>query len=354
LTAPIRIGVLRLVDSAPVVVAAARGLFANLDIEARISVEPSWANIADKLAYGLMDAAVMLPPLVLAAAIGLRGSPAPVAVPMGLTQGGNSIVFGVDTGLNRGASAPHLLDWLRAQPCPPRLAVVHRYSTHNLLLRYWLARAGADPDRDVQTVVVPPAAVVSELAERRIAGFCAGAPWGEVAEQRGAGRIVAGTSSVWPSHPEKCLAVNTHWADMAPDALHRLIQALLRAQRLCDDPVEADAVAAMLVDPAWLSLPNGPTRMALPGGSGVERVRFHAGEVWYPAHAHALWFLGQMRRWGWLPDALDLAAVARAVYRPDLLARPVEQEGLYAAKCVLRLEGSAMLPAPDDSAFSPA
>ena len=102
MTTPIRIGILRLADSAPVVVAATRGIFADLDIEARISVEPSWANIADKLAYGLMDAAVLLPPLVLASAIGLRGAPAPVIVPMGLTQGGNRIVFGRETGLVRG------------------------------------------------------------------------------------------------------------------------------------------------------------------------------------------------------------------------------------------------------------
>ncbi len=354
MTAPVRIGVLRLVDSAPVIVAAVRGIFTELGIEARISVEPSWANIADKLTYGLMDAAVMLPPLVLASTIGLRGAPAPMIVPMGLTQGGNSIVFGMETGLTRGASAPHLLEWLRGQPAPPRLAVVHRYSTHNLLLRYWLALAGVDPDRDVETVVMPPASVVEALAKGQISGFCAGAPWGECAEQSGAGRAVTGTSSVWPAHPEKCLAVNALWAKAEPDTLQRLIKAMLRAQRVCDFPDQADSIAASLADPAWLDLPLGPTRMALPGGTGVERIRFHAGEVWYPARAHAAWFLGQMRRWEWVPPDLDLDQVARQVYRADLLARAVEEEGLYKAKCMPGLEGSAMLPMPDDSAFSPA
>lgn len=353
MTRPVRIGVLRLVDSAPVIVAATRGIFADLGIEAQVSVEPSWANIADKLTYGLMDAAVMLPPLVLASVIGLRGTPAPLSVPMGLTQGGNSIVFGVATGLARGTSAPHLLEWLRAQSAPPRLAVVHRYSTHNLLLRYWLALAGADPDRDVETVVMPPTAVTQALAQGTISGFCAGAPWGELAEQQGAGRVVTGTSSVWPSHPEKCLAINSDWAKDEPDTVHRLIKALLRAQRLCDAPEEADAIAVTLADPAWLALPAGLSRMALPGGSGIERIRFHAGEVWYPAHAHAQWFLGQMRRWGWIAPDLDLIGIARQVYRADLLARAVEDEGLYKARCIPALEGSAMLPMPGDSGFSP-
>lgn len=343
-TGAIRIGVLRLTDSAPVIVAQARGLFAELGIEAEISIEPSWSNIADKLTFGLMDAAVMLPPLVLAAAAGLRGPAAPLIVPMGLTQGGNSIVFGRHTGLAPTPRPPNLMDWLRGQDSRPRLAVVHRYSTHHLLLRYWLASAGVDPDREVETVVMPPSDVVAALAEGRISGFCAGAPWGEQAEASGAGLVVAGSSSVWPSHPEKCLAVNADWSQADPDALHRLVTALLRAQVICDQPQQADAVADLLADPDGLALPLAATRMALPGGAGHERIRFHGGEAWYPARSHGLWFLGQMRRWDWLPDRLDLQDLARRVYRPDLLARAVEEEGLFSARCFPRLEGSGLPP----------
>ena len=91
---PIRIGLLRLVDSAPVLVAQQRGLFEQLGLNVRVSIEPSWSNLADKLTYGVLDAAVMLPPLVLAAAMGLRGPAAKMVVAMGLSQGGNTIVVG--------------------------------------------------------------------------------------------------------------------------------------------------------------------------------------------------------------------------------------------------------------------
>ena len=94
MTTRVRIGMLRLTDSAPVVVAKARDLFRSLDLHPVLSIEPSWANLADKLAYGLLDAAVMLPPLVLASAMGLRGPAVPLIVPMGLSQGGNTIVLG--------------------------------------------------------------------------------------------------------------------------------------------------------------------------------------------------------------------------------------------------------------------
>jgi hypothetical protein len=76
-------------------------------------------------------------------------------------------------------------------------------------------------------------------------------------------------------------------------------------------------------------------------------------EAWFPARAHALWFLGQMRRWGWLDEQTDVAALASRVYRPDLLASAVEAEGLYLAAGLPALEGTAMLPMPDDDAFGP-
>ncbi len=332
----IRIGLLRLVDSAPVVVAQERGIFEELGLDVELSVEPSWANAADKLTYGLLDAAVMLPPLVLAAVMGLRGPKARMVVPMGLSQGGNTIVLGNEAAAavaNAGCPRARMLgDWLRSERrrrgTAVKFAVVHHFSTHNLLLRYWLAGAGVDPDRDIETVVVPPEQVVEALASGRIAGFCAGAPWGDAAEAAGAGKILLGSSRIWPSHPEKCLALAAPWAEAHPAVARRLLQALLRAQILCDSPAEAPAIAAMLAQPEGLALPESPTRAALAEGLGVEQIRFHAGATWFPARSHALWFLGQMQRWGWVGAGVDLDLVAREVYRPDLLAAVAAEEGI--------------------------
>lgn len=353
---PIRVGLLRLVDSAPVILAQAKGLFRDQGIDVQISIEPSRANIADKLTYGILDAAVMLPPLALAACAGLRGPKARLVVPMSLSQGGSAIVASnpAAESLTTGGSQPRirLLEWLRTQTVRPRFAVVHAFSTHNLLLRYWLASSGANPDRDIETVVIPPEQVVDSLAAGRITGFCAGAPWGDVAERQGAGRILLGTSAIWPFHPEKCLCVGEARADTNPALLHHLLRAVLRAQVLCDQPEEAECIAALLADPDGLRLPEEACRAALPGGAGKEPIRFYTGEAWFPARAHAHWFLGQMRRWGWLDERTDLGALAKQVYRPDLLASAVEAEGLFAAATLPLLEGTAMLPMPDDEAFS--
>jgi NitT/TauT family transport system ATP-binding protein/nitrate/nitrite transport system substrate-binding protein len=316
MTEPVRLGLLRLTDSAPAVLAEAEGLFAAAGLAVSLQIEPSWANVADKLAWGLLDAAIMLPPLVLAMAGGLRGPKVALRVPMGISQGGNSVVVAPklaavlagETGL-----APAMAVWVRAQPQPPRFAVVHVFSTHNLLLRHWLAGAGLDPDRDVEIVVVPPERVVAALGSGQVVGFCAGAPWGDVAEAAGAGRVLLGTSQIRPDHAEKCLAVSAAWAAARPDAVAALCGSLRQAQQRCDDAFQSSTLAALLV--ARLGLPAAGVRAALAGGAGREHVRFAPAAG--ADSSDGRWFLDQMRRWGWPPEQADGDDLLAKIYSND-------------------------------------
>jgi two-component system, oxyanion-binding sensor len=318
MTALVRLGVLRLTDSAPAVLAVAEGLFAAEGIDVELHVEPSWANVADKLCWGKLDAAIMLPPLALAAAAGLRGPPTRLLVPMGVSQGGNAVVVsravavGLSAPLPAADAGPALRAWLLDQLSPPRFAVVHVFSTHNLLLRHWLASAGIDPDRDLEIVVVPPERVVAELTAGRIAGFCAGAPWGDVAEETSAGQILLGSSVIRPHHAEKCLALAADWAIGQPVAAAALLRALRTAQVLCDMPARAVALSDLLA--GRLDLPQAATRAALPGGNGVERIAFAAAARADPTDA--LWYSLEMRRWGWLAGNANVTELVANLYRP--------------------------------------
>ena len=111
----------------------------------------------------------------------------------------------------------------------PTLALVHDYSTHNLELRYWLAAADAVAGRDFELCVTPPARTVEALRSGRILGFCAGAPWGEMAERAGVGLTVATSNDIWRNAPEKALAVRERWSEANPEALRSLLRALYRA-----------------------------------------------------------------------------------------------------------------------------
>src|SRR6516162_413112 len=92
----LRIGLLRLTDSAPAIVAQEFGFFAEEGVDAELITEPSWANIADKLAYGFLDAAVIVPPLAFAVALGLRGVAQPIVIPCTISLCGNTVTLASD------------------------------------------------------------------------------------------------------------------------------------------------------------------------------------------------------------------------------------------------------------------
>jgi len=337
---PIAIGLLRLTDAAPVIVAAENGCFARRGLDVRLSVEPSWANIADKLTYGRLNAAVILPPLAFAVSLGLRGIGTPLVVPMSLSLNGNSITLS-NSLADAVASGPQadateighrLRDVIRGRDGRLRLSVVHVYSTHNLLLRYWLAAAGIDPDRDVELSVVSPAETVAALRDGHIDGFCAGAPWGSVAAAAGAGRTVVVSSQIWRDHPEKCIAVPRSWALANPNRLDAMIDALIEAAQFCDDPSNAADIARMLADPRYLALDAAVIRESLPiaeaiAPGNVDRSVFFANGANFPSRSHAAWFLEQMARWGHLPPEIDRERAA-SIYRPDLFNAAAVRAGV--------------------------
>jgi two-component system, oxyanion-binding sensor len=329
----IAIGLLRLTDSAPAIVAYEFGFFADEGLDVALSVEPSWANIADKLAYRALDAAIVVPPLAFAVSLGLRGPAESLIIPYAISLGGDTITLakGLAGELRdqaRGVGfAAALAARLKALEGEPTLAVVHDYSNHNLLLRYWLASAGALAERDYTIIVTPPARTVEALRIGKIVGFCAGAPWGDIAERAGVGASVATTGDVWRNGPGKALAVRERWSDQNAEALGGLLRALYRAARFCDAPANSSYVAALLSRRAWLAVDSHAILSSLPGTLGRNESRFHGHAATYPWRSHALWFLWQMARWQLIEQGLPLQEIAERVYRPDLYAAALAATG---------------------------
>ncbi len=347
----LRIGLLRLTDSAPVIVAHEFGLFAEEGVDTELVVEPSWANIADKLAYGFLDAAVIVPPLAFAVTLGLRGVAQPLIIPHTLSLGGNTVTIGPELAARIRTVA------MRDNAIPPQafatalreekvnalpLGIVHAYSTHNLLLRYWLAAGGLDLERDVKLIVVPPAQAVEALRSGQIAGFCAGAPWGDIAERAGVGATIATSKDIWQNAPEKAFAVRSRWADDHADALHGAQRALLRAARFCDAPENASYTAALLSRQKYLNVDSHAIMSTLPGGAitRANEASFYRNAATFPWRSHGLWFLLEMTRWGLLAGDLDLQKLATEVYRPDLYRRAAASLGLPSPLADIKSEGT--------------
>src|SRR3546814_354850 len=58
-----------------------------------------------------------------------------------------------------------------------RMGVVHRYSSHHYMLRYWLASSGVDVDKEVEIVTIAPPFAADALAAGEVDGICVGGPW---------------------------------------------------------------------------------------------------------------------------------------------------------------------------------
>jgi NitT/TauT family transport system ATP-binding protein/nitrate/nitrite transport system substrate-binding protein len=345
----LRIGFLRLTDSAPAIVAHEFGWFAEEGLDTELIAEPSWANIADKLAYGFLDAAIILPPLAFAVELGLRGASQPLLIPCNISLGGNTIT------LTRELAAPvralakergltivqALATQLEARAEPLPIGIVHGYSSHNLLLRYWLATAGLQAGRDVRLSVVPPARAVEALKSGQIAGFCAGAPWGEIAARTGAGETIATSDDIWKGAPEKAFAVRARWAEENPESLKGAVRALARAGQFCDAPENASYTGALLSRHRYLDVDSHAVLSSLPGGAIASRnlSRFWRHAATFPWTSHGLWFLDQMARWD-LVGELDASALVARVYRPDIYRAAVMPLGIDVPVADSKIEGA--------------
>jgi nitrate/nitrite transport system substrate-binding protein len=233
---------------------------------------------------------------------------------------------------------------------PLTFATVFTESSHNLLLRYWMASAGIDPDRDLRLVVVPPPQMVNHLRAGTVAGFCVGEPWNSHAVSAGIGRILVTSYDIWNNHPEKVLGVTRLWADAHPNTHDALIAALLEAcMWLDEDSKHRIEVARLLSMGRYVNAPQDVLEASLTGSlrfvpdqPPLQRPDFnvfHRYAANHPWRSHALWYLVQMQRWDLLGREVDCGQVARSVYRPDLYRRAAARLGVAAPEADLKCDG---------------
>jgi NitT/TauT family transport system ATP-binding protein/nitrate/nitrite transport system substrate-binding protein len=275
-----------------------------------------------------------------------------LVIPCNISMGGNTITLASALARRvrekcekQGLSTPQALADCVADARPLTLGVVHAYSTHNLLLRYWLATAGIHAGHDVRLTVIPPARAVEALTSGQIMGFCAGAPWGEIASRAGTGITVASSDDVWRTAPEKAFALRASWAEEHPAALKGAVRALVRAAQFCDAPENASYTAALLSRQKYLGVDSHAILSSLPGGAIAQNnlSRFFRGAATFPWRSHALWFLEQMARWDLIGD-VDAQSLAARVYRSDLYRAAVAPLGISVPRADSKSEGAHDAP----------
>ena len=337
------IGFIPLLDCAPLVVAAEKGFAATEDFDITLVRETSWANIRDRVVVGHFDAAHMLGPMAVASSLGIGHLQVPIVAPIALGLGGNAITVSqalweqmsvADARIGEGPAAQGralrevVAQRERASQPPLTFAMVYPFSAHNYELRYWLAAAGIDPDRQVRLVVLPPPLLVDALREGQIDGFCVGEPWNSLAVSVGAGYIVTATTAIWRLSPEKVLGCRLSWAQRYPERVAALVRAVYRAALWCENPANHDELARMLSQPRYVGAPaeiilRGLTNKLnfVPNGPALHVPDFYMPArqaATFPWTSHALWFYSQMVRWRQIDFRNEHLELVTNTYRPDL------------------------------------
>lgn len=342
----IRFGFLPLTDAAIPIVAHEMGFAAEEGVALELSRETSWANIRDRMAVGHFDAAHLLAPMPIAAALQLLPLSSSIIVPMALGLGGNAVTVSsvlwaemkahgatpLSTAREVGVALRQVLQQ-RARAGLPKLVlgIVHAFSAHNYDLCYWLAECGIDPRSDVSIAVVPPPLMPEAMQAGHLDGYCVGEPWNTTAVVRGTGVIVTSKIELWKDSPEKVLGVRESWAESHREELKELLRAFDRSARWCANPGNALALASLLSLPAYLSQPVDVILPALTGLlqiGGAKRsvpgfLSFDAPRSTLPEPAHAAWFYAQMVRWGQADQSKQNLARAMKCYRPEIYAETI-------------------------------
>lgn len=336
----VKLGFLPLVDAGVPILARELGFAEAEGIELELVRDMTWATVRDRLLYGHTDAAHMIAPLAIATTLGRGRPPAALSVPFVLGLNGNAITLSVALaelvapegrlGEPR-ATGERLRDIVlqrRDEGRPVRLGVVHRYSSHNYILRYWLAEMGMRPDEDLEIVTVSPPFAADALAAGEVDGICVGEPWNSVAVERGVGQIVLVTAQLWRRGVEKVLAMRTDRLEKERELVERLIRALHEAARHFVDPSRVEDHAALLARPLYLN--NSPVLIGraisdsilLRKGSEplyIPDFMFQYREAAnFPWRSQAAWLYSQMVRWDRLAYSDVDANLARNVFRPDV------------------------------------
>ncbi|WP_294277252.1 CmpA/NrtA family ABC transporter substrate-binding protein [uncultured Sphingomonas sp.] len=361
-----RIGFLPLVDAALPILAHELGFAETEGVVIELVRDVTWAAVRDRLLYGHTDAAHLVAPLAIATALGRDRPAVPMAVPFVLGLNGNAIT--VSTALGEalaldetlgdpvaiGESLRRVAGERRAVGRRLRFGVVHRHSSHNYMLRYWLAGVGIRPDSDIEIVVTSPPFAADALAAGEVDGICVGEPWNSIAVDRGVGRIALATAQIWRRGVEKVLAMRADRAEERRDGVLRLIRALHTAAAHFIDPKTVEQSAAILSRAHYLDAPVDAILRAItdrirvvPGGEPVHYPDFmfqYREAANFPWRSQAGWLYAQMVRWEGLSFSPEDAVTAQGVFRPDLYRAALAGSGAPLPGASSKLEGALVEP----------
>ncbi len=335
-----KLGFIALTDAAPLIIAKEKGYFDKYGMTGvEIAKQASWAVTRDNLVLGSggggIDGAHILTPMPYLISLGTitKGNKVPMYILARLNTNGQGICLSntykdLKIGLD---SAPLKEAFAKSKSSGKELksAMTFPGGTHDLWLRYWLAAGGINPNRDISTIVVPPAQMVQNVKVGNMETFCVGEPWPAQTVSQGIGYTALTTGELWKDHPEKALAMRADWVDKNPKATKAILMAVQEAQQWSAKPENKEEMANIVAKRQWLKVPVKDIIGRFQGkydyGTGRTEdysdtlvMKFWRDNASYPYKSHDTWFMTENIRWGYIPADTDVKKIVDAVNREDL------------------------------------
>jgi len=348
------LGFIALSDAGPLFVAKDKGLFAKYGMpDVEVAKQASWGTTRDNLVLGSegngIDGAHILTPmpyLISAGKVTQNNVPTPMYILARLNLDSQCISvsneyadlkLGVDT-----APFKVALEKKKASGKAIKAAMTFPGGTHDLWIRYWLAAGGIDPDKDIETIVVPPPQMVANMKVGTMDCFCVGEPWNLQLINQKIGYTAVTTGEIWAKHPEKSLGMRAAWVDKYPKAAQAILMAVMEAQQWADKAENKKELATIMGKRQWMNCPvedvydrsAGKFDYGVPGKvveNSPHIMKYWRDHASYPFQSHDLWFLTEDIRWGKYDAGFDTKALIAKVNREDLWKEAAKTMGVAAA-----------------------
>ena len=321
----LKVGFIPITCATPIIMAEPLGFYRKHGLNAQVIKASGWAMIRDLSINKETDATHMLSPMPLAISMGAGSQAVPYVMPAVENINGQAITLALKhKGVKSAADFKGF-----------KFAVPFDYSMHNFLLRYVVAEAGLDPDKDIQIRVVPPPEMVANLRAGNLDGYLGPDPFNQRAVHEDVGFIWMLSKDIWPGHPCCAFAARAEFAETMPGSFVALLRAIVDATRYAHEAKNRKEIAKAIAPRNFLNQPVEVVEAVLTGefdnGLGQklsvpDRIDFDP----FPYHSMAIWILTQMKRWGYVKGDVDYAKIAGQVFLADRCRQIMKGLGITA------------------------
>ncbi|MEN9868910.1 MAG: hypothetical protein RL748_4500 [Pseudomonadota bacterium] len=327
----LKVGFIAITCATPLIMADPLGFYSAQNLKVDLIKTPGWAVIRERIIKKEHDASHFLSPMPLAMTLGLGNDPFPTSVATIQNNNGQAITL-------------HLKHKALREPKNWKgltFGVPFQYSMHNLLLRYFVAEHGLNPDSDIKIINVPPPEMVAKLKDGTIDGFLGPDPFNQRAVFDGVGFIHTLSKDIWDGHPCCAFGASEEFVKKNPNTFAALFRAIINSSLIASISTDRTEIAKAIAPAKYLNQPLEVITQILTGKypDGLGNMRSVPDRAMFdpvPWESMAVWMLTQMKRWGYIKGDVGYAKLAEKVFRLTDAKTQMAQAGWVPPKGVYR------------------